>query len=561
MKLLKTSIQSTLLALLLSTSSFADCSYELFSISSAKDTKIIDFVDQLSDECGFSIIVTDPNAEKFLQSSLNKTNLKNLTIDEVLDIILLENNLSYTLENNLLKISYLTTKVFEIDYILSQRKSKGSTDVTLSSNSSASGSLAGGSTGGLGGGSTGGLGGAGGRTGAGMPGAQTGIKIESTDEVKFWEALDTEFQSILNRPTDTYKAKPPIINKNAGLITVTATAKQMKRFESYLKKVQDKVQLQVLIDVQLLSVTMNEGKTTGIDWKQLYALQNFDVSINHIRNDNVDTFDGTGATTTAIAADAIHGVANIINVKGKATLKEVIKFLQTQGNVNSISNPKVLTLNNQPALITAGTEYFYKLTSTETLAGGAGAGAQSSNENVQSVFSGVLLTITPEISDDKTITLKINPSLSETTTDISAQDNSQRTMPPDLNRRQLSSVVTVKDGNRIILGGLINTRNTLNSNKVPILGDIPLISNLFKYEEKVKQVEELVIIIEPHIIHKSNNDISLSDLGYEGMTDDMLMKERQSNTKQTDNLTVKNADKVGIKVPKRLLEEEDEDSE
>ena len=551
MKYITTSIKSTLLALLLTTSTYADCSYELFSISSAKDTKIIDFVDQLSDECGFSIIVTDPNAEQFLHRKLNKTNLKNLTIDEVLDIILSENNLSYTLENNLLKISYLTTKIFEIDYILSQRKSTGSTDITLSSNSATQGGIAqnGGQAGGTQGGSQGG----------GNASAETGIKIESTDEVKFWEALDLEFQSILNRPHDSYKAGAPIINKNAGLVTVTATQKQMIRFKKYLKKLQDKVQLQVLIDVQLLSVVMSEGKTTGIDWEQLYALQNFDVSINHITNKNVDTFDETGATTTAIAANAIHGTASIVNIKGQAKLDQVIKFLQTQGNVNSISNPKVLTLNNQPALITAGTEYFYKLTSTETLAGGAGAGAQSANENIQSVFAGVLLTITPEISDDRTITLKINPSLSETTTDISSQDNSNRDMPPDLNRRQLSSVVTVKDGNRIILGGLINTRNTINSNKVPLLGDIPVISYLFKYEEKVKTVEELVIIIEPHIIHKSNNDVSLADLGYEGMTDDMLMKERLSNTEQTDQLTIENVEKVGLKVPVQLVREEEEE--
>ena len=509
-------------------SSYADCSNELFSISSAKDTKIIDFVDQLSDECGFSIIVTDPNAEQFLHRKLNKINLKNLTIDEVLDIILSENNLSYTLENNLLKISYLTTKIFEIDYILSQRKSTGSTDITLSSNSATQGGISQGSRGQAGGNSN----------------AETGITIESTDEVKFWEELDLEFQSILNRPHDSYKAGAPIINKNAGLVTVTATKKQMARFKKYLKKLQDKVQLQVLIDVQLLSVTMSESKTTGIDWEQLYALQNFDVSINHITNKNVDRFDETGAITTAIADNAINGTASIVNIKAQVKLNEVIKFLQTQGNVHSISNPKVLTLNNQPALITAGTEYFYKLTSTETLAGGAGTGAQSANENVQSVFAGVLLTITPEISDDHTITLKINPSLSETTTDISSQDNSKRDMPPDLNRRQLSSVVTVKDGNRIILGGLINTRNTIDSNKVPLLGDIPVISYLFKYEKKMKVVEELVIIIEPHIIHKSNNDVSLADLGYEGMTDDMLIVEN----------TVKVAE-----IPAKLIREEEEE--
>ena len=548
MKSIKTSIYSTIIALLLSTNSFADCSYELFSISSTKDTKIIDFVDQLSDECGFSIIVTDPNAEKFLGTALNKTNLKNLTIDEVLDIILLENNLSYTLENNLLKISYLTTKVFEIDYILSQRKSTGSTDVTLSSSSATQGGIsAGGAAGGTSGASAGG----------GNSNAETGIKIESSDEVKFWEELDLELQNVLNRPHDSYEAGAPLINKNAGLITVTATAKQMSRFEAYLKKLQDKVQLQVLIDVQLLSVTMNEGKTTGIDWQQLYALQNLDVSIDTISAKNVSEFDETTGSITQAATGAFSDVASIVNIKGQAKLDEVVKFLQTQGNVNSISNPKVLTLNNQPALITAGTEYFYKLTSTETLAGGAGAGAQSANENVQSVFAGVLLTITPEISDDSTITLKINPSLSETTSDISSEDNSNRDMPPDLNRRQLSSVVTVKDGNRIVLGGLINTRNTIESNKVPILGDIPVISYLFKYEEKLKQVEELVIIIEPHIIHKERNDVSLADLGYEGMSDDMIMKERLSNTEQTDGLTIENSPKVGLKVPKKLQKTQD----
>jgi len=477
----------------------------------------MDFIDQLSDECGFSIIITDPYAEKMLRTKLNRTNLKNLTIEEVLNIILNENNLSYTLENNLLRISYLKTKVFNIDYILSQRKSTGSTDVTLSSSGSGadsmmntSGSGANNSSGSSGSNST----------------ADSGIKIESSDEVKFWEQLDTEFQSVLNRPTDAYKAPAPLINKNAGLITVTATQQQLKRFESYLKKLQDKVQLQVLIDVQLLTVTMSEGKTTGIDWKQLYALQNVQVGMNTLKLENVDTFDTTDATNPSITTAALGagaGMSKIVTIKGGGSLNEVIKFLKTQGDVNSISNPKVLTLNNQPALITAGTEYFYKILSETNQQGtGGGVAATTQNQNVQSVFAGVLLTITPEISDDKTITLRINPSLSETTVSMANTPNTGRDMPPDLTRRQLSSVVTVKDGNRIILGGLINTKNTNDVSKVPILGDIPLISYLFKYESKIKETQELVIIIEPHIIHKEKNSVSLSDLGYEGLSNDLL---------------------------------------
>jgi general secretion pathway protein D len=525
MKYIKTSICAALLTAALSTTSYADCSYELFSISSAKNTKIMDFVEQLSDECGFSIVVTDPYAEKFLETKLNKTNLKNLTIDEVLNIILNENNLSYTLENNLLKISYLTTKVFNIDYILSQRKSKGSTDITLSSSSASDQSSTGTTTGST----TASDGGSSAKS-------DTGIKIESTDEVKFWDQLDEEFVKVLNRPNDRYQATHPIINKNAGLITVTATNKQMKRFESYLKKLQEKVQLQVLIDVQLLAVTMSKGKSTGIDWKQLYALQNVQVGAQQLFNTDVTkytTAEGTNIDVTEhlirSSGDPLKSAASLVSIKAGGTLNEVIKFLKTQGDVNSISNPKVLTLNNQPALITAGTEYFYKVQSSTNQQGtGGGVAATTQNEEIQSVFAGVLLTITPEISNNNEITLKINPSLSETAQDISNTSSNGRDMPPDLNRRQLSSVVTVKDGNRVILGGLINTKNSTESNGIPILGDIPVLDYLFKYEETVKQTQELVIIIEPHIIHKDKQDISLSDLGYEGLSNNLLTAPRGS---------------------------------
>ena len=211
MKLIKNTVSLALLTLLLSNSAYAaDCTYELFSISSTKETKIIDFIEQLSDECNFSIIVTDPNAKKFLNTPLNKTNLNNLTIDEVLNIVLKENNLTFTLQNNLLKIAYLETKMFNVDYILSQRKSESKTNITLSSEGAGTSAAGGTSTG------------SGQEAGGGGAG-KSGMKVDSSDEVAFWHELDLEFQKVLNRPEDLYEAKAPTINRNAGIITVTAT--------------------------------------------------------------------------------------------------------------------------------------------------------------------------------------------------------------------------------------------------------------------------------------------------------------------------------------------------
>jgi general secretion pathway protein D len=485
----------------------ADCTYELFNIASVKGTSIGEFVDQLSEECGMSIIVADPEAEKILTKQMNKTFLKNLTLNEVLDLIIKENNLQYTLQNNVLKITYLTTKTYNIDYIISQRIGIGSADITLSSNTGTSAST----------GSSGSTNGATSSSSSGSnSSSKSGMQITSSDEVQFWEILDKELESILNRPEDGYTAKIPMINKNAGLVTVTATNSQINRLDTYLDDLQKKMQTQVLIDVKMYSVVFSDASSTGIDWSQLYALQNIDLAFDAINTKDVTTFTSTPLNTgTAFSEfmsyDGRRSAANVFQLGAKASLNEVIKFLKTQGDVYSISNPKILTLNNQPALITAGTELFYKTKSSTSTT--AASTTTAENETVSSVFSGVLLDITPEISKDGSITLRINPSISETASQIDS-NNAARTMPPDLSRRQMSSVISVKDGNRVILGGLINTKNVNDSNKVPLLGDIPVLGYLFKRDGMSKKTEEIVIIIEPHIIKREKDSVSLGDLGY-----------------------------------------------
>ena len=526
----KTLMSSTVAAMLLTSSLSADCTYQLFSIASIKGTQIGEFVDQLSDECSFSVIVTDPEAEKLLEKELNKTNLKNLTIDEVLDLVLKENNLFYKLENNILHISYLVTKTFDIDYIITTRKSTGTTNVTLSSKS--------------------GISGGGGQDGpdtseTSSNESESGISVETTDEVSFWNELDSELQSVLNRPEDDYSADAPIINKTAGLVTVSATPRQLSRLEEYLVTLQRKVKAQVLIDVKLLGVTLDNRHETGVDWSQLYALQNFQLTSDHLLTRNVttvtegaiDTFDNALGKTNAHA----------VNILGSGSINEVLKFLKTQGNVKAISNPKILTLNNQPALISVGSEFFYKIKQTnQQQSSGGGVASTLENDVVNSVFAGILLDITPEIDDEGLITLKINPSLSETRQDITAADDgSTRDVPPDLNRRQISSVVSVQDGERVILGGLIQSKDSINENKLPILGDIPILGWLFKYEEKINTIEELVIVIEPHIIKDGKQTISLSELGYTGLNEDQLDSQafiRSEGQEDFEELNDKNAE-------------------
>ena len=181
------------------------------------------------------------------------------------------------------------------------------------------------------------------------------------------------------------------------------------------------------------------------------------------------------------------------------SLGEIIQFLGTYGSVSSISNPKILTLNNQPALISVGNIIRYTQNLVYQTANTSST-LQNTRQQYPSVFSGVLLDITPSIEGDEII-LRINPSITSTKdSKIENQSNALKS-PPNLSTNQLSSIVKIKNNQRVILGGLISKQNLTQEKRLPILGYIPVLRYLFSYRKQREQTQEMVIIITPKIIH------------------------------------------------------------
>ena len=316
-----------------------------------------------------------------------------------------------------------------------------------------------------------------------------------------------------------YNPLAPVINPEAGMVTVTGTERQINRVARYIHVLKKQIKSQVLIDVRILSVSFDDSSTSGVDWSQLWTLQNMTINSLIMSQKNVAsyTFDNLqGITDATFEQGSRPKSANVMSATSSTDVTEIIKFLSTQGDVKAISSPRIMTLNNQPALISAGQELFYKIKSSSTASGGGGAVA-AEGELVDSVFAGILLDITPEIDSHGYITLKINPSISEAKDQL-RPDGATRNIPPDLIRRQVASVVKVKDGEHAILGGLIVSKTGYESNQIPLLGDIPGLGYLFKREEKIVKVEELVMIITPHIV-KNSKSVSLKDLGYTKLND------------------------------------------
>jgi len=490
------------------------CSTKLFSVTIDSKLTIGDVVDNLAETCGLTVIVKDDAAKLRMNKKLYYVKLKNSTLNGFLNTILKDNDLNYTLTGNKLKISYLITKTFRIHYISGHRTGKSTANVTIagSEDSTGTGATAGGE----------------------QSQSKTGIEIESTDEFQFWKTVETEVQRILigaadgsthyTRSGDTwtgpdgkvweYNPLAPIVNPEAGMVTVTGTERQVSRVGRYIHALTKQIKQQVLIDIRILSVIFDDSTENGVDWSQLYSLQNLTVNTLLMSQKNVAsyTFDAIdGITQAEYAQDTRPSNAQLISMTGNTDVSEVIKFLSTQGDVKTVSSPRVMTLNNQPALISVGDELFYKIKSSSTASSTGGAVA-AEGELVDSVFAGILLDITPEISEDGMITLKINPSISQTADTVTAEGG-VRTIPPDLKRRQISSVIKVKDGQHAILGGLISSQTGFTDNHVPVLGDIPGLGYLFKRQQKINKVEELVFIISPHVV-KNSKSVSLKDLGY-----------------------------------------------
>ena len=482
------------------------CETQLFTATLNSELTIGDVVENLADECGLSLIVKDSEAKKKMAEKLYFVKVNNASLNEFLDTVLTENDISYVLEDSKLKISYLTTRTFKIHYISGERTGKSNAHVTIANSGDANKG-----------------GGSGGKGGDTSSASKTGVSIESVDEFRFWSTIEKEIHDLINRPEDAYTAPTPIVNAEAGMLTVTGTTNQLERVATYIDSLDHQLRSQVLIDVQILSVTFDDSYTTGVDWNQLYSLQNMAIASASTLQNNISSLTsitdgelGIGDTTAQQGTEPKSSGAII--TRGSTKINDVVKFLKTQGDVKSISNPKILTLNNQPALISVGNELFYKITSTSLLQGIGGGGQQQTGEVIDSVFAGILLDITPEISDDGSITLKINPSISDTIDTVKTTSGS-RNIPPDLSRKQISSVVTLEDGQHVVLGGLISSKTGTKVSKVPLLGDLPLLENLFKREVRVNTVDELVLIITPHIINKSSV-LSLEDLGYKKLNDE-----------------------------------------
>ena len=265
------------------------------------------------------------------------------------------------------------------------------------------------------------------------------------------------------------------VNRMVGNIMVTDHKSNVDRTGNYLNHIKRTLHLQVDIEAQIFEVVFNDEFHFGIDWNNVMGtLEQWAISSGGLP---------AGIPSSRLIVDnPIGGLTPGRPALSLAITKDqtkiVIDALKEQGRLEVVSQPRLRTLNNQAALIKVGTDKpFFRHTST-TISGSTSP-VTTDNVDVQSITIGTVLALTPQISEDGWITMDISPVITRLVNTVSSGGENPSTAP-EVDIKQTSSLVRIRDNTTVIIGGLIQVEHNRTERKVPLLGDIPILGLPFR---------------------------------------------------------------------------------
>ncbi|MBN1587293.1 MAG: hypothetical protein JW937_07675 [Candidatus Omnitrophica bacterium] len=277
------------------------------------------------------------------------------------------------------------------------------------------------------------------------------------------------------------------VDERTGKVVISDYAEVVAKAEEVINAF-DERDRQVLIDARIIEVLLGDEFRLGIDWEAVF--NKLDGSLEHSMS-----LPST-ASPTSTSGDSSFTIT--LGTLAENNFNTVIQALESMGRTDTLSNPRILAMNNEEARILVGTKEAF-ITSTVTV---PATGSTITSDNVQLVDVGVSLTVTPIISSDGYITMKVKPEVSTTGTPVTLTnpDGSERSKIPIVKTQETETQVIVRDGEMVLLGGLIQDKIVNERDQIPIVGRIPVVGALFSNRKEYKSKSELVILLTPHIM-------------------------------------------------------------
>jgi MSHA type pilus biogenesis protein MshL len=403
----------------------------------------------LSQAVGMSLII-DPSISK--DSRLLTLNFENVSAAKVLKEILNTFDLFYEIDKNVIRVKPFQERIFTLNFL----------DSTITTNFDVGGDV-------LGAGDT--------EMATGLSG---NVKLtgQGTKDGNIYDVLENMVKQSIS------KEGKYSLNRLSGSLYVKDTPTVIRSISTLINHFKEMLSRQILIEARIVEVTLSDEYKYGIDWDLLRNLDDVTPKLT-----NASWSLGNGLVLGGVHTDW--------------TINATLNALKTFGDTKVVSNPSIRSKHGKPAIISVGTSYTYKKSVEITRETTSSQDRDITEVEVSTVFDGLILGVIPFIEEGGTITLLINPiksDVDQTSLELENTGAGQSISLPVVHIKEISTTIALNSGDTVILGGLIDKRQSTENKGMPILSSIPILGYLFKNEFKSDVTREMVIILSVNVI-------------------------------------------------------------
>ena len=333
-------------------------------------------------------------------------------------------------------------------------------------------------------------------------------RIENSSEHDFWSSLLNDVESLLKQTEhiDIQAVSEFSINREAGLISLYSTPDVHRNLQRYLAKLLGNAQRQVLIEATVVEVALSNNFEAGVDWQVLAR-----------------GITGVNAAQVLLGAPAVTaetigrltnpaGLATLVQSGGAGDITATLSLLEQFGDVRILSRPRIIALNNQSSVLKVVDNRVYFTVNVQR--------RQSEDQDeivteteIHTVPVGLVMNVTPQISEQGTVMLNVRPTLSRILGFVNdpnpelALANVQNGVP-EIQVREMESMLQVNSGDIAIIGGLMQETESEKTNRLPGLAKLPGIGKLFTSQNRERRQTELLIVLKPTVIGQAQQGAS-----------------------------------------------------
>jgi len=461
----------------------------------------------------FLAIVADTRYSMLMHPDVTGTlsvTLRGLTVAETLEAIRDVYGYDFKIDGRRITIygPSLQTRIFTVNYPQSQRL--GSSELRVSPGSALQSSILARSA-----------------SSTGLPAGSSaqqadGSRVSTTSKTDFWAELAGAAKGLIGDGA----GRDVIVSPQAGIMAVRAMPDELRQVDKFLKAAQIAVERQVMLEAKIVEVELRDGFQSGIDWSALASHRSAlgalgvlsgnagsNALVNGARP-GLPGFASTASTATngislPSAGSGLFGLAF-----AASGFQAVLGFLETQGDIQILSSPRIATLNNQKAVLKVGVEdFFVTNVSGGTVANssllGSSGGTTLPSLTLTPFFSGISLDVTPQIDETTNITLHVHPSVTFVTEKTKQVDlgsiGNYRLPLASSSVNETDTLVRIQDGNIVAIGGLMQIESSRGTSGLPGTAGSPLLSTLLGNQASTGRKKEVVVLLKPTIIRTAQD--------------------------------------------------------